>query len=102
MGDSDSVRFSDGEYIEGMTFTQHLNQMKLSALVATTAVVCGFLFIQAPAGAQYFPSPWGQNNQGNGGGNNRGGCRGYDDGPGGPCYSGPGGNGMGCSRDCPY
>ena len=34
MGDSDSVSFSDGEYIEGMTLTQHLNQMKLSTFVA--------------------------------------------------------------------
>ncbi len=33
-GNSESVRFSDGEYIEGMTLTQHLNQMKLSAFVA--------------------------------------------------------------------
>ena len=34
MGDSDSFCFSDGEYIEGMTLKQHLNQMKLSAFVA--------------------------------------------------------------------
>ena len=33
-GDSDSVRFSDGEYIEGVTLKQHLDQMKLSAFVA--------------------------------------------------------------------
>lgn len=34
IGDSDTVRFSDGEYIEGMTLKQHLNQIKLSAFVA--------------------------------------------------------------------
>ncbi len=34
IGDSDSVRFSDCEYIEGMTLTHHLNQIKLSAFVA--------------------------------------------------------------------
>ena len=50
MGDSDSIRFSDGEYIEGMTFTQHLNQMKLSAFI-TIAAVIGASFI-APNPAQ--------------------------------------------------
>ena len=34
MGDVNSVRFSDGEYIEGMPPRQHLNQMKLSTFVA--------------------------------------------------------------------
>ena len=34
MGDSDSVCFSDGEYIEAMPPRQHLNQMKLSTFVA--------------------------------------------------------------------
>ena len=39
MGDSDSVRFSDDEFIEGMTFTQHLNQMKLFSAIAAAAVI---------------------------------------------------------------
>ena len=37
MGDSDSIDSSDAEYIEGMTFTQHLNQMKLLAAIALIA-----------------------------------------------------------------
>ena len=56
LGDSDSVRFSDGEYIEGMTLTQHLNQMKLSAFVAIAAVIGGTYFIPVPAQAESCPS----------------------------------------------
>ena len=51
IGDSDSVRFSDGEYIEGMTLTQHLNQMKLSAFVAIAAVIGGSFLVPNPAEA---------------------------------------------------
>ena len=47
MGDSDSFRFSDCAYIEGMTLTHHLNQMKLSAFVAAVASVIGTSLIAA-------------------------------------------------------
>ena len=43
--------FSDCEYIEGMTLTQHLNQMKLSAFVAIAAVIGGSFLVPIPAQA---------------------------------------------------
>ena len=52
MGDSDLVRFRDSEYIEGMTFIQHLNQMKLSAFVTIAAVIGGSFLIPSPAEAR--------------------------------------------------
>ena len=62
-GHSDSVRFSDGEYIEGMTLTQHLNQMNLSTFVAIAAVIGGSFLIQAAADAQYYGQGYGYNNR---------------------------------------
>ena len=56
MGDSDSLCFSDGEYIEGMTLTQHLNQMKLSAFVAAAVVIGGSFLVPVPAQAESCPS----------------------------------------------
>ena len=38
-GDADSFRFSDDEYIEGMTLTQHLYQLKLFTAIAATAFI---------------------------------------------------------------
>ena len=38
----------------GATLTHHLNQMKLSALVAIAAVIGGSFLISVPADAQYF------------------------------------------------
>ena len=52
MGDSDSVRFSDGEYIEGMTLTQHLNQMKLFSVIAAAAVIGTSLIAANPAATE--------------------------------------------------
>jgi hypothetical protein len=63
LGDSDSFRFSDGEYIGGATLTQHLNQMKLSAFVAIAAVIGGSFLIQSPADAQYYGQGYGFNNR---------------------------------------
>ena len=45
MGDSDSCRFRDGEYFEGMPLTQHLNQMKLFSAIAAAAVIGGSLIL---------------------------------------------------------
>ena len=51
MGDLDLFSFSDCEYIEGMTLTQHLNQMKLSAFVTIAAVIGGSFLVPVPAQA---------------------------------------------------
>ena len=56
MGDSDSFCFRDGEYIEGMTLTQHLNQMKLSTFDAIAAVIGGSFLVPVPAQAESCPS----------------------------------------------
>ena len=52
MGDLDSFRFRDGEYIEGMTLTHHLNQMKLSAFVAIAAVIGGSFILNRTIGCR--------------------------------------------------
>ena len=51
LGDSDSFRFRDCEYIEGMTLTQHLNQMKLFNAIATAAVIGSSFIAVNPAEA---------------------------------------------------
>ena len=44
------------EWSEGMTSTQHLNQMKLSAFVAIAAVIGGSFLIPVPVQAESCPS----------------------------------------------
>ena len=51
-GDEFCSSLNDDKYIEGMTLTQHLNQMKLSAFIAIAAVIGASFIAPNPAEAR--------------------------------------------------